>query len=174
MSLENDIGKIIEGVKNQFKEYNDLSPKDQIKKHIDKVSEYMDDIAVQISERGEQHDASKLTSPEIQKWEEYIPKLANKKYGTAEYKKASKEMRDVIDIHHSVNRHHPEYFGKEGLSGMDLVDLLEMLCDWKAASLRTNGGSITKSIDDNQSKLKYDDTLKSILLNTLKLLEDEK
>jgi hypothetical protein len=36
-----------------------------------------------------------------------------------------------------------EYF-KNGLKGMTLVDLIEMLCDWKAASLRNKGGDIRK------------------------------
>ena len=33
------------------------------------------------------------------------------------------------------NRHHPEYY-EDGIAGMTLVDLEEMLSDWEAASHR--------------------------------------
>jgi len=60
----------------------------------------------------------------------------------------------------------------KGLHGMSLLDLLEMLCDWKAATLRHNDGDIRKSIEINQRRFGYSDELKQILLNTLPLIED--
>jgi hypothetical protein len=55
----------------------------------------------------------------------------------------------------------------KGLHGMSLLDVLEMLCDWKAATLRHNDGDIRKSISLNQKRFGYSDELKQILLNTL-------
>lgn len=59
----------------------------------------------------------------------------------------------------------------KGLHGMSLLDLVEMLCDWKAATLRHNDGNITCSIDINQKRFGYSDELKQIFLNSLSLLE---
>lgn len=53
------------------------------------------------------------------------------------------------------------------IRGMNLISLLEMLCDWKAATLRHNDGDILKSIEINQRRFGYSDELKQILLNTV-------
>lgn len=57
---------------------------------------------------------------------------------------------------------------------MSKIDLLEMLCDWKAATLRHNDGDIRKSVEINQERFGYSDELKQILLNTLDLLNIER
>jgi hypothetical protein len=54
---------------------------------------------------------------------------------------------------------------------MSLVQLTEMLCDWKAATLRHKDGDIRRSIEQNQQRFGYSDEVKRILLNTLPLLE---
>lgn len=59
----------------------------------------------------------------------------------------------------------------KGLHGMSLLDLTEMLCDWKAATLRHNDGDIRKSIEINQKRFGYSDELKRIFLNTLPEIE---
>ncbi len=55
---------------------------------------------------------------------------------------------------------------------MTLVDIVEMLCDWKAASLRQNNGNLLKSIEVNAQRFGYDDQLKNIFINTAKLLDE--
>lgn len=60
---------------------------------------------------------------------------------------------------------------KDGIRGMSLLDVLEMLCDWKAATLRHNDGDIRRSIEINQGRFGYSDELKQILLNTLPAIE---
>jgi hypothetical protein len=49
--------------------------------------------------------------------------------------------------------------------------VVEMLCDWLAATKRHADGDIRKSIAFNQKRFGYTDELKSIFLNTLPLLE---
>jgi len=44
-------------------------------------------------------------------------------------------MKPAIEHHYKNNRHHPEHFNN-GIDEMNLVDLIELLCDWKAASER--------------------------------------
>lgn len=54
----------------------------------------------------------------------------------------------------------------QGIRGMSLLDVLEMLCDWKAATMRHADGDLAKSIEINQKRFGYSDELKSILTNT--------
>lgn len=54
---------------------------------------------------------------------------------------------------------------------MNLVDLIEMLCDWVAATKRHEDGDILKSLEINQKRFGYSDEFKNILKNTLSVLE---
>ena len=64
----------------------------------------------------------------------------------------------------------PQYY-EDGIRGMDLLDLIEMLCDWKAATLRHADGDINRSIKENKERFGYSDELKQIFINTLKRIE---
>lgn len=75
-------------------------------------------------------------------------------------------MGVALEHHYKNNRHHPEHF-KNGIEGMTLVDLCEMISDWKAATLRHDDGDILKSIEMNQQRFGYTDELKQILINTV-------
>lgn len=82
-------------------------------------------------------------------------------------------LKPAIDIHYKNNRHHPEHFAN-GIKDMTLLDLLEMLCDWKASSERHADGNIYRSIEINQSRFGYSDELKDILKNTVDFLNSNK
>lgn len=135
-------------------------------KHIKQVRLFLDTLEDAIYNRGMQHDKSKLSEPEKSIFDEYTPKLAISTYGSDEYKTYLKEMKVALDHHYANNRHHPE-FHLEGVKGMNLIDLCEMICDWKAATMRHNDGDIMKSIDLNQARFGYSDELKQILINTV-------
>ena len=49
---------------------------------------------------------------------------------------------------------------------MNLIDIVEMLVDWKAASERHDNGNIVKSIIHNVERFHLTEQLGSILLNT--------
>jgi hypothetical protein len=70
-----------------------------------------------------------------------------------------------LEHHYAVNDHHPEHFA-EGIHGMDLLQLIEMLADWKAATMRHNDGSLRESIFKNASRFAYDETMTMLLLRT--------
>ena len=70
-----------------------------------------------------------------------------------------------------MNRHHPEHW-KQGVKDMTLMELLEMLADWIAASKRNPNGDILASIDKNQERFGYSDELKVILKQTACQLDD--
>ena len=65
----------------------------------------------------------------------------------------------------------PEIILKPDVSQMNLVDIIEMLCDWKAATMRHNDGDILKSIEFNKKRFQISDQLTQIFLNTVSLFE---
>ena len=145
--------------------------------HIGKVRQFIIKITNALSYRAATHDDSKMKEPELSIFTEFTPKLATSTYGSDEYKAFLKEMSVALDHHYDNNPHHPEYFfrknnsgftGMVGLHDMTLVDIVEMLCDWKAATLRHNNGDIYKSIEQNQKRFGYSDELKQIFINTVK------
>jgi hypothetical protein len=124
--------------------------------------------------RAVNHDKSKFSEPERSAYNEYVPKLRNAKYGSEEYTELVQQMRLAGAAHHNeVNRHHPEHF-QNGIKDMNLIDLIEMICDWKAASERHADGNIYKSIEINQERFKYSDEVKYILKNTVDFLYSPK
>ena len=135
-------------------------------KHINSVEKFIKIFTNGLIFRINNHDRSKLKKPEKSIFDEYTPKLANSTYGSDEYKQYLKEMKVALDHHYAINRHHPEHF-EDGIKGMTLIDLCEMIADWKAATLRHNDGDIIKSINLNQSRFGYSDELKQIFINTV-------
>jgi hypothetical protein len=135
--------------------------------HIQQVQNLLMVCIGDLQERLLVHDQSKLVSPEKEIFDEFTPKLATSTYGSDEYKSFLAGMKPALDHHYANNSHHPEYFA-EGIRGMSLIDLLEMLCDWKAATMRHNDGNILRSIEINQQRFGYSDELKQILLNTIR------
>lgn len=61
---------------------------------------------------------------------------------------------------------------ERGICGMTLLDLVEMICDWRAATMRHADGDIRRSIEINQKRFGYSDELRQIFLNTLSEIED--
>lgn len=142
----------------------------ETKKHIRQVKENLLKVVHELSLRAELHDASKLESPEKEIFEVYTPKLKGSTYGSEEYNTYLQEMKPALDHHYANNRHHPEHH-KGGVNGMDLVDLIEMYCDWDAASKRHADGSLKKSIEYNQKRFGIGDQLTKIFHNTRKYFE---
>lgn len=138
-------------------------------KHIDTVRALMHDVAKAIIDRAMVHDQSKLLEPERDIFMEYTPKLAALTYGSDEYKQCLAEMKPALDHHYINNRHHPEHH-IGGVDSMNLVDLIEMLCDWKAATMRHNNGNIISSLDINRTRFNINKQLDIILRNSLCLL----
>jgi len=147
-----------------------MTVKEQTQEHINTVGKFLDICLEHIIGRRECHDQSKLESPEAEVFEVITARLKGSTYGTPEYTAMLAEMKPALDHHYSHNRHHPE-FHKDGVRGMNLVDLVEMLCDWKAATLRHANGDIYKSLELNQKRFGYSDELKAIFKNTVELLE---
>ena len=140
-------------------------------KHIERVRYYLRIITDKLTSRGISHDKTKLESPEVELFTEFTPRLAELKYGSEEYKESLAGLKPALDHHYAHSRHHPEHFSK-GITDMNLVDIMEMLCDWKAAGERQRDGNLLKSIELNAQRFGYDDQLKQIFINTAKMLDE--
>jgi hypothetical protein len=138
-------------------------------RHIETVRNFLGGVVAELLKRAEEHDQSKLQSPEVEVFEEYTAKLRDCTYGSAEYKTYLDGMGVALEHHYKVNRHHPEHFGE--IAKMNLIDITEMLCDWKAATLRHANGDIYKSIEFNQKRFGYSDEMKQVLINTVRMLD---
>ena len=82
-------------------------------------------------------------------------------------------MKPALDHHYIVSKHHPEHWSC-GIDNMSLVDLVEMFCDWKSATLRTKDGDMAKSIEHNSKRFNMSPQLVKIFMNSVDLLESEK
>lgn len=133
--------------------------------HIHKVRGYLSRVIRDLLARANAHDQSKLVGPERDIFDRYTPMLAQTTYGTDEYRGHLAAMRPALEHHYRENSHHPEHYAN-GIAGMDLLDLIEMVCDWKAASERHVDGNLLDSIEVNAGRFGYDDTVKGILHNT--------
>jgi hypothetical protein len=134
--------------------------------HIRNVQSLLTGVISELLKRSNEHDRSKLLEPEVDIFSALTPKLEGLTYGTEEYNRIRSELGPALEHHYKNNPHHPEYH-KDGIKGMSLVDLLEMICDWQAATLRHSDGNINRSLDLNQKRFGYSDELKEILKNTV-------
>lgn len=133
--------------------------------HIDEVRERLAKVVDHLHHRAVVHDRSKLQEPEKATFDAMTPKIKDSTYGSDEYKGYLAAMRPALDHHYAHNSHHPEHY-QDGIRGMCLLDVIEMLCDWKAATLRHANGDLGRSIEINQKRFGYSDELKAILTNT--------
>lgn len=139
-------------------------------RHIERVRNLLNLMAIDLIRRGEQHDQSKLESPEVELFTEFTPKLAASTYGSSEYEGFRQSMWPALEHHYAKNSHHPEHW-PNGINDMNLLDLLEMFCDWKAAGERHNNGNILKSIEVNANRFNISPQLVRIFQNTAKVFD---
>lgn len=135
-------------------------------RHIELVGRLMSNVVKALALKAAYHDHSKLQVPELQHFVEYTEQLKGLTYGSKEYKACLKKLKPALVHHYDNNRHHPEHF-PAGISDMSLIDLIEMLVDWYAATKRHLDGDIVKSIKINAKRFKISPQLQRILLNTI-------
>lgn len=165
--------------------------------HIRRVQELLNLVAAKLIERSRVHDQSKLEEPEKVGFDEVTGALRDLTYGSPEYKAQLEKLKPILAHHYDHNSHHPEHYSvlecnicftqfpkawdkscdncgngqftnRPQIAGMSLLDLIEMFCDWKAATERHADGSIVKSIEINRKRFEIADQLTAILENTQK------
>ena len=136
--------------------------------HIERVQTLLQTAINNLAIRAVKHDASKLVDPEKSAFDRLKAlSLSGMVYGSEEYRACLRQEKPAIQHHYKANSHHPEFY-ENGIDGMSLFDLLEMLLDWKAATERmANGGDIVKSLEINRERFKISPQLEGILANTI-------
>lgn len=138
-------------------------------KHIRRVNDLLIDSSCELLSRAKKHDQSKLEDPEKPYFDAATPLLKNLKYGTEEYRESTRTIKPALDHHYANNSHHPQYY-ENGVNGMNLFDIVEMFCDWKASGERTESGDINRSIEINAERFGISKQLRQILENTVKYM----
>jgi len=141
--------------------------REYVEEHRKLVFKYVTAFLYDLTGRMMNHDKSKLEEPEKSVFDEYTPRLQEVEYGSPEYHQNLVEMKEAIDHHFENNRHHPEHF-ENGVNGMNLVDVIEMFCDWKAANEKKGTVDFIESLRMNQKRFNMSDQLTRILINTAK------
>lgn len=143
--------------------------------HIQRVRDIMYRAITNLSRRATFHDSSKMDGVEKEGYDAVGQNLRKLTYGTPEYMAQfdHPKLRAALDHHFAHNTHHAEHF-ENGIAGMSLLDVVEMICDWKAASERHDDGDIIKSIEINIERYEISDQLASIIRNTAREMGWEK
>ena len=139
-----------------------------IHEHRDRVAFYLNQIVRELLERSLNHDESKFGPEEFPVYAKAIDKFETHHFGTPGYVEAKNSIASATKHHYEHNRHHPEHYS-DGIAGMDLVDLIEMLCDWKAATLNHKDvpGNMAKSMEFGIRQYKISPQLAKVLYNTI-------
>jgi hypothetical protein len=140
-----------------------------IRAHIQRVQKWLSHFSRQLYIRGSNHDASKLQSPEIEGWSQ-MDLEPRYPYGSPEYEDKKRRYEWLFHAHYSRNRHHPEYFDihDNKTFEMDLLDLIELLCDWNGYRDSIRYTEASALVDQQCKRYGFSDELHDLLLNTLR------
>lgn len=134
--------------------------------HKHRVAHRILAMASDLFRRAAIHDNSKFAPEEFDAYQQAFPELQKYAYGTPEFKAALAKIQPAIQHHYQANDHHPEHFAG-GITQMTLVQLVEMLCDWMAASERSQTDFL-RGLELNKERFGIDDQLYAVLLNTVR------
>lgn len=148
-----------------------MDPHPDTVRHRKRVQALMGELTWLLDARAAEHDLSKTQSPEVEAFNAVTDQLHGLEYGSQEYRDALKDLGPALAHHYANNRHHAEFFGADGINGMTLIDLLEMLADWKGVSERHSTGSMEASLAINAARFGIDPQLLRILANTVAYMD---
>lgn len=152
---------------------NEVRFEQDTREHVKQVQKNIFLVIKELLDRAAKHDDSKFLPPERELFIEYTPKLAGLTYGSPEYKQALESLKPALIHHYAKNDHHSEHY-KNGINDMHLIALLELYCDWYAATKRHHDGNIRKSIEINRERYGISDQLVRIFENTATWFEAQK
>lgn len=132
--------------------------------HKARVAGYMQIVATELFRRAAVHDNSKLASPEFEAYDAAFPELQKYPYGSPELRAVYKAMKPALKHHFEANDHHPEHFAHQLLE-MNLLQIIEMVCDWLAASERSQA-DFSKGLEINKERFGIGEQLFAVIRNT--------
>lgn len=134
--------------------------------HIRQVQFYLVGCIQNLQHRLLTHDDSKLHEPERSAYEGVDEAVAPFPFGSDEYRQAIKNhLGDALAHHYRHNPHHPSHY-EDGVQGMSLFDLIEMLADLRAVC--DDKGKEAIDLEVNKKNDNISDSVYEILLNTIK------
>ena len=136
--------------------------------HISEVAENLEEYAGELRRRGLAHDRTKLQEPEFSAFIGQRERFKKANYGTPEYEECMRIAKPAVDHHYQHNRHHTAFVAN-GINDMGLIDILEMVADWRAANRRSPDKELVDTLDYMQKKYGIGEQLMHILRNTLEL-----
>lgn len=141
-------------------------------KHIRRVAELLNQCTIELIKRANEHDRSKLEHPEKEAYDQLTPEFRKLQYGSPEYLEVINRpsIKAGLDHHRRNNPHHIEGH-KNGVYDMNLFDVIEMLCDWKAATDRNPNGDFEFNLQYNIGQFNIPTAAASLLINTAKFLK---
>jgi len=143
----------------------------EIMLHQTDVFNLMQVVLDEVEYRQATHDKSKLRDEEFPTYAKIIPQMEGLPLGSPESKALVKKLGPALQHHYKHNRHHPEHF-KNGVAGMHLIDLIEMICDWVTVNKAKGDGNIRKAMTGYLfQKHGIEGQLAEVLLNTVDFLE---
>ncbi len=132
--------------------------------HIQAVRDRIGTFVAEMLRRCAVHDASKFGAEEKPVLDRVLPALQGVAYGSPEWDAVMQAAGPALVHHYRRNTHHPEHYD-QGIAGMDLFDVVEMVCDWMAAAERNPADGVR--LDYNVRLFGIEPQLASILANTL-------
>ena len=147
-------------------ENNKISTKEYIESHISRVQKWISKFSGILFVRGLNHDKSKLIEPEFSLWKK-MDEEPRYPYGTKEYQEKIERHKKVFEHHYRYNRHHPEHW-YGFYSEMDLIDIIEMLCDWLGYKEDITLPEAEELVKQQCKRYKFNKTFESLIFNTLK------
>lgn len=143
--------------------------KSYIRGHINRVRKWMSAFIAALENRSATHDQSKLEENEILGWIQ-MDQEPRYDYGTLEYTSKKERYSWLFDKHYAANRHHPEYFEihKNKEAEMDLIDLIEMICDWVSYKDDIRYTEASKLVEVQCDRFGFSEELKQLMINTIR------
>lgn len=133
--------------------------------HIAMVRNYLMQSVQNLQQRLLHHDDSKLVEPERSAYEGLDEAIEGIPFGSDEYRRTIKaHLGSALKHHYEHNSHHPEHY-PNGIAGMTLFDLIEMLCDLRAAC--DEKGKLAIDLEVNKRIHNISDDVYQILTNTI-------
>jgi len=137
--------------------------------HVSEVAENLEICASNLRQRGHAHDRTKFQPMEFDAFVSTREKLKRAKFGAPEQQECVDTIRQAVDHHHANNQHHVQYYS-DGIKDMSLLDILEMICDWRAATRRNSESRFKGFLEVAIKKYNISPELEKIIQTTLKEL----
>lgn len=122
-----------------------------ILRHQVLVRTYLLRLAHRLEERALTHDLSKFQLDEFAGFVKINQIARERPLDSPEYKAST--QAEAVRLHWSRNSHHPEFY-PGGISEMSLLDLVEMVIDWWAASETYNQTTLAESLPIQRERFK--------------------